>query len=701
MIGTKRQAIFKTTCPRDCYDSCGMLVVVEDGKIRAIKGDQSDPVSQGYLCGKCALAYNGVWIDPNKRLLRPMKRVGQKGFGQMIPVTWNEALTDIAGHLRNIYNANAAKTILHTHYTGTCSLIAGHFPLRFFNRLGATEVDPDTICNKAGHEALKYVFGTSSVSFDPRTGKNANCLLIWGANPSTSAPHIYKHWIAETPGRKIVIDPIAHKAARDADLFLQLRPGSDAALAFAMMAAAQAAGLLNEHFVAEHVLGWDAISREVRAMTPERATRLTGVAGELIQAAAQLYAKGPSLLWLGQGMQRQPMGGNAFRAVAALCAVTGNIGAPGTGLLFINGPSTRGLDLDYLTAPHLSEKSVPPISHMDLVSRLSDASKSRALFCWNNNIVASSPAQRKLCDALSRDDLFTVAIDLFLTDTTDYADYVLPAASFLEFDDLLLPYFNNSVSAVVKAVNPFGESLPNQEIFRRLAKLVGFEESELFEPDATIIDNLLHQVGWHGDFASLAAHGTFYPSAKPRIPFEKAEFPTPSGKIEIASKDAARNGHPLTPIPHADEPMSNGRLRVLSPASEWTVNSCHANDARVGARLGLPPVLLNKYEATRRGIAEGDIVMLHNECGRLLLKVKISSDVPEGVVLVHKGRWPKLDPNYANVNALNPGNKTDMGESTSVHGIYADIELFAELSERASFIGMQKREISRFPTHCS
>jgi anaerobic selenocysteine-containing dehydrogenase len=648
-----------------------MSVILEDGRIRQITGDPDHEVARGKLCGKCALAYNGVWLDEGARLTRPLKRTGRKGIGQFEPISWEEATGIVASRLRPLVKTDQAHKIIHTHYTGTCTVIAGNFPTRFFKRLGATEVDPDTVCNKAGHEALKYVLGTSFVGFDPRTAKDAKCILVWGANPSASAPHAHSNWLGETAAKKILIDPIAHPSAKAADLFLQVRPGADAALAFAMMKAAKDAGLLKEAFIKRHTVGWDGMVSAVESMTPDRAEKLTGVPADLIKEAALLYAHGPSLLWLGQGMQRQKRGGNAFRAAAALCAVTGNIGRPGTGVLYLNGAVTRGVDLDYVVAPQLSSTPAKSLSHMDLASALADPSATAALFCWNNNIVASSPSQNALRKALLREDLFHVVTDIFQTDTVDYADIVLPAANFLEFDDLLFPYFQNSVSAQVKVKNPPGDCLPNQEIFRRLATAMQFNDVELYESDESIIAKLLSQTGIAEDFTALASKGTVFPSQAPMVPFSDLKFDTPSGKIELASERAASDGHPIVPIPHADEPNGNGEIRILSPASDWTMNSSYANDRRIQGRLNNTVVTINPAEAAARGVAEGESVELRNDVGRLKVTIVLSQDVPMGVGVIPKGRWPKLDPNKANVNVLNPGEKTDIGESSCVHNVAA------------------------------
>lgn len=669
----EEREMVRTTCPRDCYDACGILVIKGQGEIVRVKGDPDHPISRGELCGKCAVAYNGAWRDRNIRLTQPLKRVGAKGQGKFVPVSWDEAIGAIAKRLKKILATFGGQSILQTHYTGTCSLIAGTFPLRFFNRIGATEVDPDTVCNKAGHVALQMVLGDSLTGFDPRTAKDANCILIWGANPSSSAPHAHKHWLSEAPGKVIVIDPIKHPTAEAADLYLQPFPGSDSALAFAMLHVIQREGRLDEQFLAKYTLGWEEVLPLLPDCTPQWGESVTGVPANLIEEAAIIYGRGLSLLWLGQGLQRQPKGGNVFRACSLLAIATGNFGKPGSGLLYLNGSANRGINGDYLASFHLHRGEPHSISHMDLAEYLADRDRSRALFCWNNNIVASSPQQKQLRQALEREDLFTVSLDLFATDTTDYADLILPAASFLEFDDLVFSYFNYSISAQVKATEPMGESLPNQEIFRRLAAAMDFTESELFERDAEIIDKLLKQTGTGIDFVQLAQKGTIDFTREPIIPFADYQLATPSGKIEIASEEFVKVGLPRSPQPFVDNRPTNGKLRVLSPASPWLMNSVYGNDARVQKLIGEADVILNPQEAQQRGLEEGMQVILSNEMGQLPLKVKFSEGVPWGVALVYKGRWPKLDASGANVNILNPGQKTDIAESSCVHAIEVEI----------------------------
>ncbi|HEU4826082.1 MAG TPA: molybdopterin-dependent oxidoreductase [Dongiaceae bacterium] len=662
------KTIIRTTCPRDCYDACGIAVVKRADGLVKVLGDPDHAVSRGALCGKCAIAYNGAWLDSKARVTRPLRRVGAKGGGHFEPVSWDLALGEIAARLTDIVSTHGPETIWHTHYTGTCSLLAGGFPQRFFNRLGASEVDPDSICNAAGHAALKYMYGASDIGFDPRTAKDSGCILVWGANPSTSAPHQHKHWLKETRAKVIVVDPVRHPTAAEADLHLQLFPGSDAALAFAMLHVLKREGMIDRAFLAAHTFGWDDLQPDIDRCTPDWAAPITGLPAAKIEEAARIYGSGPSLLWLGQGLQRQPTGGNVFRAVGLLPAATGNIGKPGAGFLYLNGAGGRGIDGDYLEAPHLRRGAKGKISHMDLVATLSDPAKARALVTWNINIAASNPDQARLHRVLRDERLFHVAIDPFPTDTTDFADFVLPAAGFLEFDDLVSPYFHLSMSAQVKALEPMGEALPNQEIFRRLAKAMGYAEPELFEDDRTMLDALCRQTGLR-DFAGLAAKGTVDIRPEPMPQFADLAFPTPSGRIEIASEAAAADGHPRLPQPIADPRPSDGAFRLLSPASTWLMNSSYNADPKVREKLGPESVTLNPADAARLGLHEGDTVIAANETGRLELRLGIADIVPAGVALSHKSRWPKLSGQRANVNALNPGRKTDMAESSAVHSV--------------------------------
>ncbi|WP_338834477.1 molybdopterin-containing oxidoreductase family protein [Bradyrhizobium septentrionale] len=669
----------RTTCPRDCYDACGIVVERRKNGSAKIVGDPDHFVSRGSLCGKCAVAYNGGFLDPSARLLTPLIRVGKKGSGQWGSISWNEALDAISNRVKPLIGTSDARKILHAHYTGTVALLSGNFPLRFFNSIGATEVDPDTVCNKAGHAALQLIFGDSLTGFDPRTISDARTIMVWGANPSTSAPHVDRYWLKTKSARRIVIDPIKHRTASEADLFLQPRPGSDAALAFSMLNAIKEAELLDSDFINKHCIGWPEIDVQIARCTPEWGECETGVPAELIRKAACEYARGPSLLWLGQGLQRQPFGGNVFRACSLLPAATGNLLREGTGILYMNGLGFRGVDSSWLTGSYISAPT-PTISHMDLHTALNDPQQSNVFFTWNCNPVASSPQQEKLIEGLKREDLFHVAIDMFATDTVDYADLVLPAASFLEFNDLILSYFDWTVSAQVKAFDAPGEAASNMEIFRRLARAIGLKGASLYDDDQAMLDELIKQTEIGITFEELASRGTVQWSERTGIPFEGGRFPTPSGKIELAGGRFVAAGLPFAPIPRSDPKPRPGWWRVLSPANRWLMNSTYGGESGIRKQIGPQTGFMNSAELQAAGFTDGDNVVLQNETGELAIKLAVDNSVPDQTILLHKGRWLKHDPSARNVNVLNPGQKSDLGESSSVHGIEVRIRGVNEIT---------------------
>ncbi len=658
----------RTNCPRDCYDGCGILVEMREDAAPRILGDPDHPVSRGRLCSKCAIAYNGVWQDRNARLNYPLRRVGKKGEANFERISWDDAFVEIAENLKQIIDTDGAESIIHTHYSGTLSLIAYLFPNRFFNYIGASVVDPDSICNAAGHVAWHLQFGNSVMGFDPRSAKDAKCILVWGANPSHSAPHAHEHWLAESPAKVIVVDPVRTDTAAAADLHLQLQPGSDAALAFGLLNVLRSMGKFDDPYIAAHTLGAEELTPTIARCTPQWAQDQTGIPAATIVQAAEIYGAGPAMVWCGQGLQRQPTGGNVMRAVGLLPSLTGNIGKPGTGFCYMNyTPAFAGIDLDRLGGAELVENEGKTVSHMDLAVRLADADEFKALISWNTNPLASAASQGALREAFAREDLFTVVVDCFPTDTTAYADIVLPAASFLEFDDITFSYFNLHMGVQAKINDPVGESLPNQEIFRRLAGAMGFDKAALFEDDKTLIDRMMKEMNLDFDFAGFKELGHFYLGDEPMPMYADGVFETPSGKIEIASSAAEEMGLPRVPQALVDPPTKEGYLRLLTPASKWRLNDSYANDPHLAEQSGPATVSINGKDASRIGVKDGDQVRLRNNTGAIELVTRIDNDILPGIAVSYKGRWPSLEGTAVNVNVVHTPVKTDMGESSSVH----------------------------------
>ena len=671
---TELLEVIKSNCPRDCYDGCGISIEKKNGKITRVLGDETHPISRGRLCNKCAIAYNGVWRDENARLLYPMKRTGAKGAGEFTAISWDEAIETITSRLTADIERHGPQSVIHTHYSGTISLIALLFPMRFFLKMGAAEVDPDSICNAAGHAALTLLYGESHVGLDPRTIRDSNCVMIWGANPAHSGPHSYKNWFVESDAKKIVVDPIRSKTAEAADIHLQLFPGTDAALAYTLVHTMQQMGHFDETFIDEHTVGAAELQPLIDQCTPAWGEEQTGVPAELIKEAAQHYGAGPSLLWVGQGFQRQVNGGNCMRAVGMLPAVTGNIGKPGAGIGYMTlSPALLGLDFDAMAGAQLASAEPMSVSHMDFADQLADADAFKSLFVWNTNPVASAPNQVRLQNALRRDDLFTVVIDCFQTDTADYADIVLPAASFLEFNDLTFSYFHLNIGVQLKATEPLGEALPNQEIFRRLAAGMGYAENELFESDDELIAQMLAQMNIKDNFEQFQQRGWQAVSDEPMILWEDLAFPTPSGKIEIASAAAEQQNLPRIPHASIEAKPAGGALRLITPASDYRMNDSYANDPKLAANAGDPTIHIHVQDAERFNITSGDRVKLSNGNGELEIIATVDQLTQPGVLFAYKGHWPKLDTTRKNLNALHIGQKADMAASTSVHSTQVTI----------------------------
>ncbi len=657
----------KTNCPRDCYDGCGIIVELRDHAPHRVLGDPDHPVSRGKLCSKCAVAYNGVWQDRAARLLSPLQRTGPKGSGQFKKISWDAALAAIAENTHRTIADHGGSAVLHTHYSGTLGLIGYLFPNRFFNALGASEVDPDTICNAAGHVAWSLMFGTSIQGFDPRTAHEAACIVVWGANPSHSAPHAHETWLTGSPAKIVVVDPFQTETAQAADLHLQLRPGTDAALAFSLLHCLQRDGKFDAAYIANHTLGAEEVATDIARATPAWGEAQTGVPAADIERAARLYGAGPALLWCGQALQRQSQGGNIMRAVGLLPALTGNIGKPGAGFYYLNvTPIFAGIDLGWLGGAALAREGGKKVSHMALATRLA-SDEFKTFFVWNTNPLASAPDQPRLRQAMSRDDLFTVVIDPFMTDSARYADIVLPAASFLECDDLTFSYFHLHIGAQAKVMEPLGDALPNAEIFRRLARAMAMTESALFERDEALLETMMRQMNRGMDFAALKARGFFALGDAAQIAFQAQKFETPSGKVEIVSEQAAAMGLPRTPQPFADPSPPTGTYRLLTPAAKYRLNDSYANDPHLAHLTGPGTVHINPSDAARAGVREGVAVKLSNEVGAITLMARLDDAVLPGTLLSYKGRWPSLEPDAANVNFVHAAQAADMGESTSVH----------------------------------
>lgn len=665
MDGTHR-----TICPRDCYDSCALSFTQTKTGYR-VAGCADEAINNGDICGKCAHVYNAFAERDRHRILSPLINVGSKGQPDYRPTTWDDALGRISQQMTPLLASGRGREILHSHYDGTRGLLAAKFPLRLFDALGATGVVPGSVCHTAGLAAFEYVFGSGIDGVDPREFASADLIVLWGINPANSSPHAWRHWISRVGDATIMrIDPLDRGKSPRPHRHLRPRVGTDAVLAFGVMRALHDENLIDHDFLRRHASGFEALSAVIRERSVDWCAERCGVSkAEIIDLARALATK-RTIIWLGMGLQRQSGGGNIFRAIAMLPVLTGNLFRHGTGIVYLNGARQRGLDPVSVTGDRRNARSV---SHVQLADQLADPARSSMLFTWNNNIAVSNPDLTRLHSALRRRDLFTVALELRLTRTCAHADVVLPAADFIEYDDLIYSYFFHTLGAQQKLREPLGQSLPNQAIFRRLAARLELSDPYLHESDESIIASMLRTLPEPTTFSELACRGTWHPVDPPRPQFGGGSFATPSGRIEIASPRAEAAGHGLTATPTIAAVGGRGAFQLITPANLWRTNSSFSEMTKVVEFEGPPAVLINRADARRCGIEDGEECRISNDVGSVDLIARISEVPSPGDVVVYKCRGEGLDPPGVEINRLIPSTSSDMGECVAFHGTRVDI----------------------------
>ncbi|MDQ3247578.1 MAG: molybdopterin-dependent oxidoreductase, partial [Chloroflexota bacterium] len=566
-------------CPHDCPDTCSWQVAVRntDGQAVDIWGNPHHPITQGRLCGKVDRYLERSYH--RDRLLTPLKRIGPKGSGQFQPVTWDAAITDIAARLQGIIAEHGAEAVLPYSYSGTLGYLQGEgMATRFFHKMGASRL-ARTICSEAGFEGYLYTIGAAE-GMEPEAYAHAKLILIWGSNTLTSNMHLWPfiQTARKAGARVIVIDPANTRTAQAADEWIAIRPGTDGALALAMMHVITSAGLHDSDYVDKHTVGFDALAERVRAWTPERASAITGIPAERIRQLAVEYATiQPAAIRINYGMQRHYGGGMAMRTVTCLPALVGAWRRYGGGIQLSSSGFFRRLNGTSLYQHTLLGERNPRTINMN---RLSDAlsmdparlarahyrprpidamptpekvgSPVKALLVYNCNPAAITPDQAGVLAGLQRADLFTVVIEHFQTDTADYADYILPATTQLEHWDLHRSYGHAYLTLNRPAIAPVGQSLPNSEIFRRLAAALGYPEACFLESDEQILRTLVGNQH-HAVFAGITWEKLLQDGyarlnlPQPNLPFAQGNFPTPSGKCEFYSAKMANDGY--DPIP--------------------------------------------------------------------------------------------------------------------------------------------------------
>ncbi|CAM5331544.1 molybdopterin oxidoreductase [Streptomyces spiroverticillatus] len=661
-------------CPLDCPDGCSWQVEVdEEGTAVALRGTPDHPYTRGTLCVKV-----NQYLEHTRapdRLLHPMRRVGRKGEGRFERIGWDEALDEIAGRLAGVVEQYGGEAVWPYQGTGNLGYIQGlqgRAGSRLWNSIGASRHDM-TICSVAGLVGTAYALGTSR-GMDPEDLRHSKLILLWGGNTLTTSHHLWKVvGEAQRAGAHVVvIDPVRTRTARLADEHLPLRPGTDAALVLGLLHVVVAMGAEDRAYLEQHTRGWPEFKERIATFTPERTAEITGLpVADIVRLGERLATTRPTGMKAAQGIQRHAGGGMALRTLACLPGVTGDWKLPGGGLAYSTDGYFGG-DREALYRDDLLTRPVRALSMTRLGEALTTVKDPpvKALIVYGANPAAAVGGQETIRSGLAREDLFTVVMEHFHTDTVDYADIVLPATMQTEHADLHDGYGHMYISWNEPAVRPPGECLSTTETFRRLAARLGLEEPSLYASDDELARDLLS--GGHPsldgiDLERLRRDGWArlnYPS--PFVPFSDG-FPTASGKLEFVSDAAEADGHDrlagYTPAQEVTDPELARRfpLVLISSASHFFLNTTFGNKESLMRRAGGPTVELHADDAAARGLTEGQQVRIFNDRGAFEAKLSVTDSVRPGIARTTKGHWSRLTGGAPGVNATVAERDADMG----------------------------------------
>jgi anaerobic selenocysteine-containing dehydrogenase len=682
------ESVVRAACPHDCPDTCAMLVTVREERGRRvavrIAGDPDHPTTAGTLCTKVSRYLERVYHP--ERLLHPLKRVGRKGEGRFERVSWEHALDDIARRLHAIAARDPQRIVPYS-YAGTMGLVQGEaMASRFFHRLGASLLDR-TICATAGGEALTATIGTR-LGTDVERFQDARLIVFWGANVVASNLHLWSRaQEAKRRGAKLVaIDPYRSPTAEKCHQHIAPMPGTDGAFALGVMHVLIREGWLDRDYIERHTLGFDALAERARDWDPDRAAGVCGLDADTVVGFARDYWElRPAAIRLNYGMQRTRGGGNAVRAIACLPALAGHWRDPAGGLL-LSTSGAFGVDEERLCRPDLLAGRRPRTINMSTIGRdlLAADPPIEALIVYNSNPVAVAPQGAEVARGFAREDLFTVVLEQFQTDTADYADYVLPATTQLEHVDVHKAYGHYYMLANTPAIAPCGEALPNSEIFRRLAARMGYDEPCFGDSDDELAAQAFAPRGTTAsfDWARLKERG-WQRLDLPRdfAPFANGGFRTPSGRCEFAAARLAAVG--ADPLPDYVAPYESASsnpqlarrfpLALVSPPARNFLNSTFVNVASLRSAEGEPALEIHPHDAAPRGIADGARVRVFNDRGEVELMARVTDRARRGCVVGLSIWWKKLARDGRNVNELTSQALTDIGRGPTFYDCLVDV----------------------------
>jgi anaerobic selenocysteine-containing dehydrogenase len=665
----------RVVCAHDCPDMCSLLAEVEGGRVVRIKGDPDQPFTAGFACAK--VNRDAELVHSPERIRTPLRRTGGKGDGRFAPITWEAALDEITTRWRQIIAESGPLALLGYSYSAHQGQLNRGLLLGLFHALGATRLFAGTVCDTCCEDAWNLTVGPVGGA-DPEAVDDSDLIVAWGADLAATNVHFWaKAELAQKRGVKIVvIDPRRSRTARGADHHLQIRIGTDAALALGIMHILARDNLVDHDFIAAHTLGFERLTAEVLPrFPPARVAAITGLSEAEIEGFAALYgAARRSFVRLGEGMTRLARGGEALRAVALLPGITGAYGRRGGGALLLTLASCE-LNYDAVRKP-----SGPAATRLVNHSRLGEALLTmtdpplRALLIAANNPAVTCPDAGAVRRGLSRDDLFTVVHSPFLTVTARYADIVLPATTYLETEDLYRAYGAYWMQYGPAAVAPQGEARSNFRLAQELAARMGLADPIFRMSEQQASAELLR--GARGPVAALDPADIF--SGRPlRYGGDgPQEFRTPSGKLEFYSEAWAAHGlSPLPdwqPDPQEEADAARWPLRLLTAPGYFQAHTAYSGVEFLRRREGPPYVVLHPQEAARRGLADGTRVRLFNERGEVGLVLRVSDEVLPGVALV-PGQRPDGETQAGTVNLLVSDRYTDIGDGATYQSTFLDI----------------------------
>jgi len=673
-----------SVCALDCPDCCSVVVEIEDGRAKRLKGDAAHPITQGFLCAKVTRYLDREYHA--ERLLYPMKRTGARGSGEFKRISWDEALDTIAAKLMAVSADFGPESILPYSYAGTMGLLNGSgMDRRFFHRLGASRLDR-TICSTAGMAGMTEALGVR-YSTEPEQFQHSKLIIAWGANIHGTNVHLWPFvQKAKHNGAKlIVIDPVRTRTAAAADQHLTIYPGTDLALALGLMHVIIGEDLFDHEYVEQHTRSFEGLKAHVASYTPERVAALTGIEREQIVTLAREYATTrPASIRLNYGVQRSERGGRAIQAVGYLPVLTGSWKDIGGGLQL---STSQGFHLNRagLEMPELQQRSplgrTSRLLNMSELGKILNETKSprvHAMVVYNSNPAAIAPDASEVRRGMMRDDLFIAVLEQFQTDTADYADVVLPVTTFLEHSDLYLAYGHYYLQLARPALPAPGEVKTNVEIFRLLAERMGFEDTCFSDSEDDMIRTLLASghpflegitlerlEREHSVRLNVSAPGT------PFQPFENGGFGTPDGKCEFKAAD-------LEYVPPVESRLGDEGLRsrfpleMVSSKNDNSMNSTFGN--RADTDYETSRLWMHTEDAALRSIADGDLVRVFNDRGSVMLQAYVNGGVRPGVVRAPSVRWPKRSVNKAGINVLSSPKLTDIGGGGTFYSCLVQVE---------------------------